>query len=69
MTYTLPRYVKPGELCKNSEFLEYAGDDACYRLADFDGLSDHDKLLRKLEIMQLRGSYSLCDQQFRSRQS
>ncbi len=59
MTITLPKYVKVADCIEYAELLEVAGCDAKYRSNDFDGLSDHDKLIRKLEILQLRGSYQL----------
>ncbi len=61
MTFNLPAYG----CAENIEGLENAvetgrdGDVRQYRLNDFDGLNDHDKLLRKLAIMQARGTYTV----------
>ena len=60
MTFTLPRYVKPATAgIENAEFVKDLGNDAEYRCDDFDGLSEHDKLLRKLAILTARGRYFL----------
>ena len=60
MNFTIPSFCKLPELLLDSELLEIDRKTSTmtFRASDnFDGLSDHDKLLRKLEILQLRGEY------------
>lgn len=61
MTFTLPMYGDAGKIegLENAVLIGREGEVRRFRLNDFDGLSAHDKLLRKLAIMQARGSYSV----------
>ena len=60
MDFTIPSFCKLPELLSDSELLEINRKTSTmtFRASDsFDGLTPHDKLLRKLEILQLRGEY------------
>lgn len=62
MTFTLPNYCRilPAEL-DQAELLATTADDCTYRLGEFDGLTAHEKLLKKLAIMAERGTYQLTN--------
>ena len=60
MEFTLPSFCKLPESLTGAELLEIdrITSTATYRASDnFDGLTPHEQLLRKLEILRLRGEY------------
>lgn len=59
MNFTLPSFCTLPDSLVESQLVETDRETstATYRTTDFDGLSEHDKLLRKLEILQMRGVY------------
>ncbi len=60
MDFTLPSFCTLPDSLSDAELVEIdrITSTATYRASDtFEGLTTHEKLLRKLEILQLRGEY------------